>query len=49
MSTQPLPVSDIGEIAARLDAIKAEINSVFIGRPEVVDLAMTAVLHQGIC
>ena len=47
MSTQALPKSDLNEIAARLDAIKAEINSVFIGRPEVVDLAMTAVLASG--
>ena len=27
-----------------LDGIRDEINRVFIGRPEVVDLALTAVL-----
>ena len=30
-----------------LDAIRGEINRVFIGRPEVVDLALTAVLASG--
>ena len=30
-----------------LDAIRDEINRVFIGRPEVVDLALTAVLASG--
>ena len=30
-----------------LDAIRGEINRVFIGRPEVVDLALTSVLASG--
>jgi len=47
MSTQALPQSDMNEIASLIDAIKDEINSVFIGRPQVVELAMTAVLASG--
>ncbi len=35
------------EIAGQLTAIKDEINNVFIGRPDVVELAMTAVLASG--
>ena len=49
MSTaaQTTPFSDLNDIADRLSAIKAEINTVFIGRSEVVDLALTTVLAGG--
>lgn len=52
MSTLPVTSQDIlpqstADIAALLADVKAEIMRVFIGRPMVVDLALTAVLAGG--
>ncbi|MCE2517900.1 MAG: AAA family ATPase, partial [Alphaproteobacteria bacterium] len=52
-SSQPAATQDIlpgntVDIAALLADVKAEIARVFIGRPEVIDLALTAVLAGGL-